>query len=67
MDDRRFQRGVQLIKGGESLFQGVLLMVVKDIPKSDAQDVATEFAKKLRGFINNDHGKESFVLQMVGT
>lgn len=63
--NRRFQQGVELIKGGNSLFQGILLMVVKDIPQTDAVAVSREFASKLDAFINKDTNKESFVLQMV--
>ena len=59
------QQGAELIKGAESLFQGILLMVVKDIQKADADGVAKEFGNKLHTFIKNDNNKESFVLQMV--
>ena len=62
---RRFQQGAELIQGGESLFQGMLLLVVKDTQQADAPGVAREFVKKLNTFINNDRSKESFVLQMV--
>ena len=59
------QQGVELIRGSQSLFQGILLMVVKDIQKSDAAGVADEFASKLNAFINKGNNGNSFVLQMV--
>ena len=65
---RRFQQGVKFIRGDEKLFQGKLLMIVKDVPESDAYQVATEFGGKVSAFIGDsdikDDDAQSFVLQM---
>ena len=67
----RFQRGVNQLHGDDSLFQGCLLMVIRDVPPSDKDGVKTEFTSKLKQFVRSneigrDNQKESnsFLLHM---
>ena len=68
---RRFQNGVNQFQGDETLFQGFLLMVIKDVPPGDKVTVRKEFISKLKQFVqrseatNNNKLPRSFLTHMV--
>ncbi|DAZ94402.1 TPA: hypothetical protein N0F65_003431 [Lagenidium giganteum] len=60
---RRFQNGMQLIKGGSNLFQGILIMSIKDVNPLDEESVLQEFKAKLGRLVElND--EQNFVSDM---
>ena len=69
---RRFQNGVNQFQGDPTLFQGFLLMVIKDVPPGDKVTVKKEFISKLKQFVKrseaattNKKDVNSFLTHMV--
>ncbi|DAZ99732.1 TPA: hypothetical protein N0F65_003519 [Lagenidium giganteum] len=61
----RFQNAIELIKGDDRLFQGVLIMSVKDVNPSDERDVLQEFEAKL-GQLLEQNNERNFLSDMYG-
>eukprot|EP01119_Soliformovum_irregulare_P015879 TRINITY_DN4538_c0_g1_i3.p1 TRINITY_DN4538_c0_g1~~TRINITY_DN4538_c0_g1_i3.p1 ORF type:complete len:2418 (+),score=551.37 TRINITY_DN4538_c0_g1_i3:532-7785(+) len=59
----RFQSGVDLIKGNDSLFSGTFLIVIKDVADRDIQDLVNEFSTKMDA-ITKDNKGNNFISKM---
>ncbi|GMF16075.1 unnamed protein product [Phytophthora lilii] len=61
----KFQKGINLLKNDDRLFQGMLYMSVKDINPNDGHGVLSEFRGKLQTLLTANNEK-NFVSEMYG-
>lgn len=59
----KFQKGINLLKNDDRLFQGALYMSVKDVNPNDRHGVLSEFQRKLQNLVTANRDK-NFVTEM---
>ncbi|KAL3669053.1 hypothetical protein V7S43_005437 [Phytophthora oleae] len=59
----KFQKGINLLKNDDRLFQGALYMSVKDVNPNDRYGVLSEFQRKLQNLVTANRDK-NFVTEM---